>query len=185
MLVMAMIVTLGACGRRSVENPPPVENGEVEENGNGDVVVDPEPEVEEIEVTLYFVNHEYVMTGDDSLERIIPVEKTVTAGERPLEEIILAELQKEPQDEELATALENIRILSVETAENIAYVNLSSEQLSGGSMQESLVLQQIVYSLLELENIQGVQILVDGSKRETLMGHIFIEEPLTREDIEF
>lgn len=183
MLVIIMIITLGACGRRSVETPPPSDNGVNEENG--DMIVDPEPEGEEVTLTLYFVNYQYVVTGDESLDRIIPVERTVTAGERPLVEIILTELQTEPEEEELTTTLADIRILSVETAENIAYVNLSSEQLSGGSLQESLLLQQIVYSLMEIEEVEAVQMLVDGSKRETLMGHIFIEEPVTREDIVF
>ncbi|SDJ90487.1 GerMN domain-containing protein [Natronincola ferrireducens] len=180
LLIIAMMVTFIGCDRRQVENEtPPVETENVD---NDNDVVDPTPQEENVEVTLYYVNQEYVMTGDESLESIVPVIKEVTVGEKSLEAIILAELQKQPEDENLTTTLENIKVLSVDIAEEIAYVNLAGDKLSGGSLQEALLLNQILYSLTEIEGVEAVQILVDGSKRETLMGHITIEEPLTRND---
>lgn len=181
-LIIMMMVTMIGCSQKPIETPAPLTGTEnnVEE---GDVVVDPEPEGEVVQVTLYFANEEYIMTGNETLKKVLPVEKEVTVGEKSLEAVILAEIQKKPEGEKLSTTLENIKILSVDTAENIAYVNLAGDRLSGGSLQEDLVLHQIIYSLTELEDIDAVQLLVDGSKRETLMGHIFIEEPLKRQDL--
>ncbi|SES83941.1 Sporulation and spore germination [Natronincola peptidivorans] len=184
LLAVSLILTFVGCNRAPQEAPAPLTETENPQNGE-DVVIDPAPEGEEIVVTLYFANYDYIMTGDQGLESTIPVEKTITVGERGIEEIIIAELQSQPEEEELSTTLDTLKVLSVDTAEKIVYVNFSSEQLSGGTLQESLVLQQVVYSLTELPEIEAVQILVDGSKRETLMGHIFIEEPLIREDIGF
>jgi len=179
LLAVVMIFTLAAC---TTNAPTPVEDGN--NSGNGDTVVDPAPEGETITLKLYFANEEYIMTGDSSLDAIIEVEREVKLGEKPIEEVILEELKKNPEDDNLTTVLGKINVLSVETAENIAYVNLSSENLNGGSMEESLILNQIVFSLTELEEVDAVQILVDGSNRETLMGHITIEEPLKRPEVE-
>lgn len=181
LLVITMIFMLAACKPK-----PPVED----ENGGGNDIagdnndiVDPSPGGEIKTLRLYFANQDYILTGDSELDAIIEVERDVKIKEKPIEEVILEELSDEPEDENLVTMLEKVKVLSVETAEDTAYVNLSGENLHGGSLEESLLLQQIVFSLTELEDIKQVQFLVDGSKRESLMGHIIIEEPLKRTDI--
>ncbi|MDI9476491.1 MAG: GerMN domain-containing protein [Natronincolaceae bacterium] len=181
LLVVAMIFTLAACKPKA---PTEDKNGTGNENPAGDnIIVDPNPEGEVVTIKLYFANQEYIMTGDSNLDQIIAIEREVKVKEKPIEEVILEELRNKPEDKGLATIAERIKVLSVETAEGTAYVNLSGENLHGGSLEESLLLQQIVFSLTELEKIDRVQFLVDGSKRETLMGHILIEEPLKRPDI--
>ncbi|MDR5660088.1 GerMN domain-containing protein [Serpentinicella sp. ANB-PHB4] len=177
-LVLGMLVVLVGCG--TSEDPQKNIN---DEKDNDNVIVNPEPEGDQVTVTLYFVNQEYVYTGDADLDPIVPVEREVALGSKTVEEVVITELQKEPGDEDLTTALEVITLLSVETEDNIAYVNISGDQLGGGSMQEGMILSQIVWTLTEIEDIDAVQILVDGSKRESLMGHITIDEPLSREEI--
>jgi len=180
LLAVIMIFTLAAC-RPKV---PPVgenngDNNAVEDN----TIIEPNPEDEIVTVKLYFANQEYIITGDENLDRIIAVEREIKPEKKSIEEVILEELKNEPEDEQLTTIVEKINVLSVETVGNTVYVNLSGENLYGGSLEESLILQQIVLSLTELERIEQVQFLVDGGKRETLMGHILIEEPLKRADI--
>lgn len=171
-LIIISLVAMVACGKE-VKTPE-------DENKNG--VVDPKPQVEKVEVTLYYMNQEYIVTGNEALEKLIPVKREVMIGESPIEEVVMAELQKKPEDNKLSTALEELKILSVETAENTAYVNFSSEKLYGGSLQEMAVITQVVMTLTELPGIEQVQFLVDGSIRETLMGHDLIEEPIKRYD---
>ncbi len=175
MLVLVIMANLISCSiDRFVETSP------VNENSN---VVGSEPERDEVTITVYYANDDYIMAGDDSSGKIIPVEKYVSVRDKTIEEIIVAELQKEPGEEKLTTLLANLNILSVETVEGITYVDISGEHLSGGSLIESMILLQLVYSLTELDEVEAVQVLVDGSKAESLMGHIEIWEPLTREDI--
>ncbi|GAB6086272.1 GerMN domain-containing protein [Alkaliphilus crotonatoxidans] len=176
LLIAIMALSLAACGRQPVETPQDPDKDQ-------DIIIDPKPEGEKVEVTLYYMNEEYIATGDESLEKAIAVKREVLVGEKPLEEVVLAELQKQPQEEGITTSLEEIKVLSVETAENTAYVNLAGDKLHGGSLQETSILTQMILSLTELEGIEQVQIYVDGSVRETLMSHYFIQEPLTRKDI--
>lgn len=180
LLVITMIFMLAACKPK-----PPVddENDGVNNLTEDNDIVDPNPEDKIITVRLYFANQDYILTGDSDLDTIIAVEREVKVKEKPVEEVILEELKNEPEDEKLVTMVGKVKVLSVETAKNTAYVNLSGENLHGGSLEELLILQQIVLSLTELEDINQVQFLVDGSKRDTLMGHITIEEPLKRVDI--
>ena len=192
---MGLILTLSltACGRERIVEvlPQEVDNSTINDTNDYETIpvvvedsandiVEPEPESIEEEITIYYSNQEYIMTGDESLDIVIPVKKSVMVGEKPIEEIVVEELQKEPEDENLSTSLADLDIISVDTVENIAYVNISSEGLSGGSLTETLVIQQLLYSLTELDGVDSVQILVDGSKEVSLMGHITIEEPLTR-----
>lgn len=176
LMIVVLALSMAACGRQPVDPPK-------DKNNEENVIVDPKPEGEKVEVTLYYMNNKYIETGDESLEKAIPVKREVLVGEKPVEEVILAELQKQPEEENLSTALEAIKVLSVETAENTAYVNLAEEHLAGGSLQETSILTQMILSLTELEGIDQVQIYVEGSVRETLMSHYFIQEPLTREDM--
>ncbi len=195
---LLLMVSFTACGTIKVETIPESDNNiatinDENENDNDNAegtyevesddahdITDPEPESKEEEITLYYANNEYIMTGDESLDKIIAVKKNVMVGEKSIEEIIVAELQNQPEDENLTTILSDLDIISVDTVEKIAYVNISSEGLSGGSLTEMLVLQQLLYSLTELDEVEAVQILVDGSKEVSLMGHITIEEPFTR-----
>lgn len=175
LLIIAAIVS--SCSPERVALSVP----QASENDYDYEVIDPEPVIEEVELTLYYANPEYIATGDESLDKVIPVKRAVNLGGRSIEEAIVSELKIEPEG--LTTLLDSIDILDVDAVEGIAYVNFSGEGLSGSSLAETLVLLQTIYSLTETENVNAVQFLISGSKNETLMGHIDIQEPLKREDI--
>ncbi|QQY79632.1 sporulation and spore germination protein [Keratinibaculum paraultunense] len=138
----------------------------------------PKADYEKKEVILYFVNNEYINTGDENLEKLIPEKRIVKYGDISLEETIVQELIKGPKDDNLSTLIPaNVKILGVEVSDNTAFVNFSQEDLYGSSMEETFTINQIVGSLLELDNIKRVQFLIDGEKAESLMGHFDITEP--------
>lgn len=182
-LVLALF-TLGACTPKNEvgESPPPVEDPF--ENGNDtqdkeDEVVDPTPEKESKEVNLYFANGEYIETGDESLEKLVVEKRIVEYGDISLEERIVRELMKGPENtEKISTVIPStVKLLGVEVADGTAYVNFAQEGMYGSSMQETFTINQIVASLLDLDSVDRVQFLIDGKKAETLMGHYSIEEP--------
>ncbi|MFH1625361.1 MAG: GerMN domain-containing protein [Pseudomonadota bacterium] len=67
------------------------------------------------------------------------------------------------------------------SANHIAYVDFSSELIDrhpGGSSAELLTIYSIVNSLtLNFEDIEKVQILVEGNRVKTIAGHIFASRP--------
>lgn len=201
-LIFIMVLSLGitACATDTPDEEPiddgPVtevpavdnedENDDVdpiEDEEDVDEVVDPEPETNTETVTLYFVDEDYVITGDESGEIILTEEREIEYGDTSLEEAVVNELREGPEGEGLYTLIpETIELLGVEVEDGTAFVDFSSEGLGGGSMQETFTIRQIVNSLTDLDSVDRVQFLVDGQKAESLMGHIGITEPFEREE---
>lgn len=161
-----------------------------------DVDPDPgetKPVVNSFEVNRYFVNSEYVETGDESLEHLFVDESTIEASEGENPYIILLEsLANVPNDSMGTVVTEDIVFndvyLSEEDNGETIVVDLASEGIygHGGSLSESLFIKQIVGTLLDNSTISGtdraptkVQFLVDGEIVESLMGHISATEPFT------
>lgn len=185
LLAAIMLLTLAACTPKKpanednivVENPK--DGGE---NTDNDDVVDPSPKTESKEVTLYFANKKYVEIGDENLEKLITEKRLIEYGDISIEESIVRELMKGPENtEELSSPFPaTAKLLGVEVADGTAFVNFASEGMYGGSLQEYFTIDQIVSSLIELDNIDRVQFLIDGKKAETLMGHFSIDEPFEK-----
>lgn len=147
--------------------------GGTEENGTN-----------EYNVTLYFANDEYVQTGDESLEQMVVVNDYKLESEEGNQYMLLVDtaLRTVPEGVENADTLINDKIvfIGVVVEEGIATVDLAGETLSGGSLEESYVISQIVESLIDsFEEIDSVQFLVDGEIAESLMGHFDVSVPLT------
>lgn len=174
-LALVMILALTAC---NMVPKAPNKNGVPDE---GDKILEPSPQTEEKEITLYFANKNYIQTGDENLEKVIAEKRVIQYGNTSLEEVVVRELMLGPQNNELLTEIPSgIKLLGVEVSGGTAFVNFAQEGLHGGSLQESLTISQIVKSLTELENVDRVQFLIDGKKAETLMGHMSIFEPFEK-----
>lgn len=182
---LVLVVSLAACSPKEAEAPVEPINPPAEEPAEEPVeepVEDPAEEIveeESVEVTLYFGNNEYILTGDEQYEYMLTEVQTITYGEICLEEAIVRALMDGPVDiDTLSTGFhENIVLNSVDVFDGVAYVDFSSEGLYGGSMQESYIISQVVESLTSLDTVDKVQFLVDGQEAESLMGHIDIRSP--------
>jgi len=76
-----------------------------------------------------------------------------------------------------------LRHLSIK--DNIAYVDFNDNLIknnTGGSAAEMLLVGSIINTLTEFNNIQKVQIMVEGKKIDTISGHMDIGEPLSRSE---
>ena len=169
-LIAITVLLAAACG---------ILSGDKEDLQPGDTVVPPQPEGETVELTLYFANNEYVMTGNESLEKLLPEKRTITLANKSLAQAAVEELMKGPEGEGMGAVIPSrIKLIDVEVAEQIAYVNFSSDGMNGGSMEETFLISSVIMPLTQLENIDAVQFLVDGKKTETLMGHIYTMDPM-------
>ena len=173
-VALIMIFTFVACTPKAPanddsnivgENPAdgPGDNNEPE--GNDNEPVDPTPNTDSQEVTLYFANKAYVETGDESLEKLISETREIEFGDISLEEAVVRELIKGPENTELYTEIPtSAKLLGVELTDGTAFVNFAQEGLNGGSLQETFTINQIVSSLVDLEGVDRVQFLIDVIK---------------------
>jgi len=138
-----------------------------------------EPREEPVTVTLYF--------SDAEALHLVPEKREVTKGGETLEEVIIKELIKGPQEQgHNKTVPKEAKLLSVSVVDNIAYVNFSKEFSTkhwGGSTGETHTLMSVTNSLCELEGIEKVQFLLEGDKMATLAGHWDTSQPLGPQDI--
>lgn len=172
-LMVLIILLMTACADKTpIVNQTP--------NKPSDVIVNPNPDQAEMEVTLYFANKEYIQTGNEKLDKVLPEKRTIVFGKTSKEEAVLRELLKGPADNKLSNAIPKELVLNgVQVVEGTAYVDFSQQNLRGGSLEEALTIRQIVKTLTSLEGINKVQFLVNGKKVETLMGHIEITNPIS------
>ena len=132
-----------------------------------------------IHATLFYV-------AENGVE-LVPVSREVPLGATPGEQarrIVEAELQPAPAG--LFTAIPSgatVRAVFL-TSKGEAFVDLSHEIVSahsGGSLDETLTVFAIVNALtVNLPDVTGVQILVDGKEVDTLAGHVDLRHPLKR-----
>lgn len=132
---------------------------------------------EGILITLYF--------SDANQTSLLPEKRRVKAEDKDLlPKMILEELLKGPQNEELISSVpKGTRLLGLEIDKGKIIVNLSREVIdnfNAGAMGEGYLIFSIVNSLTELPKINKVQILVEGNIVESIGGHILLEEPFER-----
>ncbi len=75
-------------------------------------------------------------------------------------------------------------VLDAQLKDGTCTVNLSAEFVNnygGGSALERLVIQSLVLTLTEFKEVERVQLLVEGEKGDSFLGHIGTYEPFTRE----
>lgn len=104
---------------------------------------------------------------DKNGEKLVLENRTIDSQQAlSLEKAIVSELLKGPQSKKLSSAVaEGTKLLNIETKDGICYVNFSSEFMSkssSGTLATQLSLYSIVNSLCELDNVNSVQILVNG-----------------------
>jgi germination protein M len=134
---------------------------------------------EMIEVNLYFSDSQAMYLVSE--KRKIPQTTSLAMAKQ-----VVVELIKGPTSSDLySTIPEGTRVNEVYIADDIVYVDLSEEVFKnhpGGSSGELMTVYSIVNSLTEISPIKGVQILVEGNERNSLVGHVDISMPLLRDE---
>lgn len=172
-LIVASLVGLSGCGHKTAE----------------------EQQVNK-QLKLYFVNNDFIATGDESKGALIAYDESIYLPEKTPKGMTDEEAASYAYTEaithlwEVPKALKNADTLvsekfgmhNITCKEGTAYVDLIGEDLkgSGGSLEETVFISQIVETLINsFDEIERVQFLVDGKEVETLMGHCDTTEPFT------
>lgn len=132
---------------------------------------------ETIDVCLYF--------PDTNALNLYKEVRNVPVIDNSVEKTIVMELIKGPETDELTSTIPaETKVISVETKENICFVNLSNEFVknhANGSTAEVYTVYSIVNSLTELKDIESVQFLVEGEKVDVLR-HMLLDAPYFRDE---
>ena len=120
-------------------------------------------------ITLYF--------ADESGKKLSPETRRATMSDNSLEKTIINELINGPVSDGLERTLpKGTKLISIETAEEVCFVNISApsfSSLESGSVEERLAVYSIVNSLTRIAGIEKVQILIDGKKPEKDISQLY------------
>ena len=109
----------------------------------------------------------YHMTKNNGLKR--ETYSVAVSGKMSTERFILERLAAQPENDYLKSAyVNNDGIISVETVDNICFVNLKKSFVNDNTdgKKDNIVVYSMVNSLTELDDVDGVVILVDGKRKE-------------------
>lgn len=135
-------------------------------------------EEEDSEVHLSYANQEYVISGSGEAFSEISDQMVLEEGSEYFS--VLAALRQPPEEAYLTMLTDDIAINSavLSDSEDTVVVDFAQAGLNGGSLQEELLVGQIVRTLcLTFGNITYVQFTVEGQTVESLMGHMEADEP--------
>ena len=131
-----------------------------------------DPDDTKVKLVLYF--------PDADAMYLVAEERTVEVGEGDTYELLaLRAIIDGP------TVPEGTRLVSLEIAEGVAYVNFSREFQEnhwGGSTGETMTIYSIVNTLTESPNVTAVKFLIEGEELDSLAGHYDCTEAFERNE---
>jgi len=178
LLVLSMLIGLMAAGCQQAAPELEEHENENSEDNNGTENDEAAPEPgDPIMLDIYFME-----ITDTSFELGKETREFGTFGGPQVDlEEVMAELLKGPETDDLSRVIPEGTVLRGITLEyGVAYADFSEEllQTDVGSEAEAVLVDSIVKTLTQLEEVGSVQILVEGEIVETIAGHITINEPL-------
>ncbi|MEG2200122.1 MAG: GerMN domain-containing protein [Anaerovorax sp.] len=149
---------------------------------------DPGDKISEQAVKLYFANTAYINTGVETPEvkMMMPAydyKLMVEADDKPasIYEDTLDALQFAPNEEYITILTDQIEPDKVYVKGETAYVDMDGKHLMGGNLEETILINQIVCTLVDsFPEIKNVQFLVNGKNVNTLMGQMDTTRPFTK-----
>ncbi len=132
------------------------------------------------QVELSFPSEEYIVSGNEENKTVTQtIEVEGTEGDF-VEKVLSALANYNSVDGAEATGIEKVTVKDSYLKDGVAVINFSSQGLNGSSLEEEVLIQSIVNSLLSVDQIKEVELRVDGEISESLMGHVDISEPFTK-----
>lgn len=150
---------------------------------------DPGDVTKERAVKLYFASAEYINTGveTDTVKMMMPayefkllVEADDVDDTQDVYQDALDALQFTPTEEYTTILSDKLDVDDVVVKDGTAYVDMDKEYLMGGTLEETILINQIVCTLVDsFTEIEKVQFLVEGQNVNTLMGQMDTSRPFT------
>lgn len=152
---------------------------EVDEKNNSEAEDKKDGEEKSYNVTLTYPSTAYIVDGDEDNKKVTE-QVTVTATKDDVVTKVLDQLSQAPETEGAEpVGLDKYDYSKSKLDGTTAVVDLSGD-VTGGSLDEDVLARSIVNSLLSVDGIKAVEFTVNGEKAESLMGHVDISEPFTK-----
>ena len=116
-------------------------------------------------VTLYYMNKETKQLTPEGI--MIDVKKLLADPYETLINLLI----EQPKNEKLQSAIPNgTKVLGAELKGDVVYLDLSNEFIENNSVEEKTIINAIVNTLTELNEVNGVKILINGQENKEFKG---------------
>ena len=181
-VMTALLLLTAGCDNPHPQDPPenPAQQGTADGQKNSPNVNDPNSSSEStktMKITVYY--------PDDAGMSLVPVEREIKFSNDEEKYISAVNCLLDVPNEENITKIfpDGAKIRRISRDGNTAVVDLDSgitKNFVGGSTGEEFLVNSVVETLTEFEEINQVQFLIDGKTVETLAGHMDLSEPIKR-----
>ncbi|MFR6436867.1 MAG: GerMN domain-containing protein [Peptoniphilaceae bacterium] len=155
------------------------ENNEAKDAEDKDKKDKKDGEEQSYKVTLTYPSSDYIVNGDEENKKVTE-QVTIDASKDNIVKKVLEQLAQSPKAEGAeSVGLDKFDYSKSKLDGTTAVVDLAGD-LNGGSLEEDVLARSIVNSLLSVDGIKAVEFTVNGEKAESLMGHVDISEPFTK-----
>ena len=155
------------------------ENNEAKNAEDKDKKDKKDGEEQSYKVTLTYPSSDYIVNGDEENKKVTK-QVALDASKDNIVKKVLEQLAQSPKAEGAeSVGLDKFDYSKSKLDGTTAVVDLAGD-LNGGSLEEDVLARSIVNSLLSVDGIKAVEFTVNGEKAESLMGHVDISEPFTK-----
>lgn len=137
-----------------------------------------ESKVKTMKITVYY--------PDEAGMNLVPVKREIQITDDKEKYLAAVNcLLEEPAEKDLTKIFpKGAKFLSVDVDKNTAVVNIDSgitKNFVGGSTGEEFLVQSVVDTLTEFNEVKEVYFLLDGHEIESLAGHVDLSTPIKRD----
>lgn len=155
------------------------ENNEAKDAEDKDKKDEKDGEEQSYKVTLTYPSSDYIVNGDEENKKVTE-QVTIDASKDDIVNKVLEQLAQSPKAEGAeSVGLDKFDYSKSKLDGTTAVVDLAGD-VAGGSLEEDVLARSIVNSLLSVDGIKAVEFTINGEKAESLMGHVDISKPFTK-----
>lgn len=176
MIWVAVLATalVAGCGQKA--EPAPQPTGAEQSSGSNQTPTTNEPKLTKQSISAYYSDNNLMELQEEKQE--ISFAEDIEKYKKTIE--LLAKPQK---PDEHVSLWSDFHYHSVTFDKGTLTIDVDSKnQYNLGSSGESMALDALKQTLFQFDEVERIVITEDGKKVESLMGHMDISEPLTRDN---
>lgn len=176
LMLLTVIVVATACGQKQQTASP---NNEKNSNVTTPAAADPQnPNQQEEDQTKETIDAYFT---DEQIMDLKKESKEITYKDNNEKYIAALKSLQSANDDKLISLWEKVTFKTAEFKDGLVTVDITlPNEARLGSGGESLAIDSLKSTLFQFPEVTEIELLVDGAKVDTLMGHVELEHPMKR-----
>jgi len=173
-IMLALMLTAAACGQKAVKDPDATTGAGNGQSGQVNDPGDKEPEQEKLLIKVYRTDEELLEMLEQSAE--ISFEDEVGKVKAALEEL------KKDGENNAFSLWGKVELLGVKLDNGALTIDVHvPDDARLGGPGEEMAIEALKKTVFQFNEIESLEITVDGQTEDSLMGHVELEHPFVKQ----